>query len=90
MPPRRVAFRRGDAVFDKLIHRNSATCVTGLIRVDTGTHWAMFGQVVILLLIQVGGLGFMTIACLFFFAASPEDRSAGTHGSGAGAWQRQL
>lgn len=31
-------------------------------------HWAMFGQVVILLLIQVGGLGFMTIACLFFFA----------------------
>ena len=46
----------------------SATCVTGLIRVDTGTHWTMFGQVVILLLIQVGGLGFMTIACLFFFA----------------------
>ena len=46
----------------------SATCVTGHIRVDTGTHWTMFGQVVILLLIQVGGLGFMTIACVFFFA----------------------
>ena len=51
-----------------LFTATSATCVTGLIRVDTGTHWTMFGQVVILLLIQVGGLGFMTIACLFFFA----------------------
>lgn len=51
-----------------LFTATSATCVTGLIRVDTGTHWSMFGQVVILLLIQVGGLGFMTIACLFFFA----------------------
>lgn len=48
-----------------LFTATSATCVTGLIRVDTGTHWTMFGQVVILLLIQVGGLGFMTIACLF-------------------------
>ena len=51
-----------------LFTATSATCVTGLIRVDTGTHWTMFGQAVILLLIQVGGLGFMTIACLFFFA----------------------
>ena len=51
-----------------LFTATSATCVTGLIRVDTGTPWTMFGQVVILLLIQVGGLGFMTIACLFFFA----------------------
>lgn len=51
-----------------LFTATSATCVTGLICVDTGTHWTMFGQVVILLLIQVGGLGFMTIACLFFFA----------------------
>ena len=51
-----------------LFTATSATCVTGLIRVDTGTLLTMFGQVVILLLIQVGGLGFMTIACLFFFA----------------------
>ena len=51
-----------------LFTATSATCVTGLIRVDTGMHWSMFGQAVILLLIQVGGLGFMTIACLFFFA----------------------
>ena len=51
-----------------LFTATSATCVTGLIRVDTGLHWSGFGQAVILLLIQVGGLGFMTIACIFFFA----------------------
>ena len=65
-----AASRSGEATpfLTSLFTATSATCVTGLIRVDTGTHWAMFGQVVILLLIQIGGLGFMTIACLFFFA----------------------
>lgn len=43
----------------------SASCVTGLVLVDTVSHWSPFGQVVILLLIQIGGLGFMTIATLF-------------------------
>ncbi len=43
----------------------SATCVTGLITVDTATHWNTFGHTVILLLIQLGGLGFMTMAVLF-------------------------
>jgi len=43
----------------------SAVCVTGLVVVDTATHWTIFGQVIILLLIQVGGLGFMTMATLF-------------------------
>ena len=38
----------------------SATCVTGLVQVDTYTHWSLFGQMVILFLIQVGGIGFMT------------------------------
>lgn len=42
----------------------SATCVTGLVRFDTFSHWTMFGQLVILGLIQVGGIGFMTIAIL--------------------------
>lgn len=51
-----------------LFTASSATCVTGLSLVDTCTHWSGLGQVVILLLIQVGGLGFMTIASLFFFA----------------------
>ncbi len=44
-----------------LFTATSATCVTGLILVDTYTHWSTFGQIVILLLIQIGGLGFITI-----------------------------
>ena len=43
----------------------SATCVTGLTLVDTYTHWSVFGQVVILLLIQIGGLGIMSFAIFF-------------------------
>jgi len=43
-----------------LFTSTSAVCVTGLIVVDTGTHFSTFGQVVILLLIQMGGLGYMT------------------------------
>ena len=46
----------------------SCTCVTGLALVDTFTHWSGFGQGVMLLLIQIGGLGFMTIMMIFFFA----------------------
>ena len=48
----------------------SATCVTGLTLFDTYTYWTGFGQAVILILIQVGGLGFMTIASLFFLLAN--------------------
>lgn len=44
----------------------SATCVTGLVPYDTATHWSLFGQIVILLLIQIGGLGFMTIVSILF------------------------
>lgn len=43
-----------------LFTATSAVCVTGLVVVDTGTYWSPFGQAVVLLLIQVGGLGFMT------------------------------
>lgn len=43
----------------------SASCVTGLVLVDTSSHWSFFGQVVILLLIQIGGMGFMTIGVRF-------------------------
>ena len=49
-----------------LFTATSATCVTGLSLVDTYTQWSGFGQAVLLALIQVGGLGFMTIACVFF------------------------
>lgn len=44
-----------------LFTSTSATCVTGLILVDTFTHWSIFGQLVLLVLIQIGGLGFITI-----------------------------
>lgn len=47
-----------------LFTTTSAVCVTGLTVVDTGTYWSGFGQAVILLLIQVGGLGIMTAATL--------------------------
>ncbi|MBB6691965.1 Trk family potassium uptake protein [Cohnella xylanilytica] len=52
---------------DALFTATTATCVTGLVTVDTGTHYSTFGQIVILLLIQIGGLGFMTMATLFAF-----------------------
>ena len=44
-----------------LFTATSATCVTGLVVFDTFAHWTVFGQVVILILIQVGGLGFVTL-----------------------------
>lgn len=44
----------------------SAVCVTGLVPVDTATHWSGFGEAVILVLIQFGGFGFMTSAALLF------------------------
>lgn len=50
---------------DALFVATSAVCVTGLVPVDTATHWTEFGQVVILLLIQIGGLGVMSFATLF-------------------------
>lgn len=55
----------GSASFmDALFTTVSASCVTGLIVRDTYTHWSTFGQVVILLLIQIGGIGFMTVVYL--------------------------
>ncbi|PKN72031.1 MAG: potassium transporter Trk [Candidatus Cloacimonetes bacterium HGW-Cloacimonetes-3] len=50
---------------DALFTATSATCVTGLVVVDTGTYFTLFGQIVILLLIQIGGLGIMTISTAF-------------------------
>ncbi|WP_276511777.1 potassium transporter TrkG [Paramicrobacterium fandaimingii] len=53
----------GAAAFnDALFTAVSATCVTGLTVVDTATYWSPFGQVVIMLLIQIGGFGVMTFA----------------------------
>ena len=49
---------------DALFTATSAVCVTGLVVVDTGTYFSVFGQMVVLALIQVGGLGVMTVATL--------------------------
>ncbi|MCL6466257.1 MAG: TrkH family potassium uptake protein [candidate division WOR-3 bacterium] len=53
---------RGAPFVDALFTATSATCVTGLIVRDTGTYFTTFGQVIILVLIQLGGLGIMTFS----------------------------
>lgn len=52
---------------DALFLSTSATCVTGLAPLDIGTELTTFGQVVLLILIQVGGLGFMTLSTFFVY-----------------------
>ena len=52
----------GASFSDALFTATSAVCVTGLIVHDTATYWSMFGQSIILLLIQIGGMGVVTIA----------------------------
>lgn len=48
-------------LLDSIFTATSAVCVTGLVTIDTGTYWNTFGQIIILLLIEIGGLGFMSI-----------------------------
>ncbi len=58
------------AVFtDALFTATSAVCVTGLVVQDTATYWSVFGQTVILLLIQIGGMGVVTVAVAVFRAS---------------------
>lgn len=61
---------RGESLslFEAFFTATSASCVTGLVVVDTGTHFTFLGQLVLLVLIQLGGLGFMTLATLLFGA----------------------
>ena len=56
---------QGTPFIDALFTATSAVCVTGLIVVDTGTHYSSFGHTVIILLIQAGGLGIMAMSTLF-------------------------
>lgn len=62
-----IATRSGESIgfLDALFTATSAVCVTGLVVVDTATYWNGFGQVVIIGLIQIGGLGFMTATTMF-------------------------
>jgi trk system potassium uptake protein len=57
----------GISFLDALFTSTSAVCVTGLAVVDTGTHFTKFGQTIILILIQVGGLGILTFASYFSY-----------------------
>lgn len=65
-----IASRDGQSAgfLTALFTATSATCVTGLILVDTWTQWSGFGQIVLLCLIEIGGLGFMSVASLMVFA----------------------
>ena len=67
-----IASKTGEVTpfFTTLFTSTSATCVTGLILVDTGAHYSFFGQLIILGLIQVGGLGFMMIITMVFLASN--------------------
>lgn len=63
-----ISSRTGEVTnfLDSLFTSTSATCVTGLVVVDTFTHWSLFGQIVILCLIQIGGLGVVTITAMLY------------------------
>ena len=65
-----IASRDGQSAgfFTALFTATSSTCVTGLVLVDTAVQWSFFGQAVILCMIQLGGLGFMTVITLISFA----------------------
>jgi trk system potassium uptake protein TrkH len=54
---------------DCLFTSTSAVCVTGLVVYDTATHWTIFGQAVIIALIQIGGMGVITVAAVIAMAA---------------------
>lgn len=65
MLPAATANGRGASLMEAFFTSTSAVCVTGLVVVDTGTYFSLFGQLVILSLIQIGGLGFMSFATIF-------------------------
>lgn len=67
---------------DAFFTATSATCVTGLIIYDTFHHWTLFGQMIILTLIQIGGLGLVTFTTFFSVLARKR------WGSGVCTWLR--
>ena len=65
MLPAATVIGKQTSALGALFTSASATCVTGLIVYDTGTHFTMFGQSIILFLLQIGGLGIMTVSSAF-------------------------
>jgi len=59
-------------LINALFTATSAVCVTGLVVADTATTWTVFGQTVIIILIQIGGLGIMTAAYSFILSLEEE------------------
>lgn len=61
-----IATKTGESIgfINSLFTSASAVCVTGLVVVNTAEYWSLFGQIIIILLIQMGGLGFMTMATI--------------------------
>lgn len=61
-----IASQNGESIgfINALFTSASAVCVTGLVVVNTAAHWTLFGKIVILILIQMGGLGIMTMATI--------------------------
>ena len=80
MLPISAAGRVWTPFHEALFTSTSAVCVTGLVVQDTGSYWSAFGQSVILLLIQIGGLGVITAAVTFLMLSgkniSLKERSA--------------
>ena len=80
MLPIATASRTWTPFHEALFTSTSAVCVTGLVVQDTGSYWSAFGQTVILLLIQIGGLGVITAAVTFLMLSgrniSLKERSA--------------
>lgn len=62
-----ISTQNGESIgfLNALFTATSAVCVTGLVVVDTSTYWSFFGQLTIIMLIQIGGLGFMTVTTMF-------------------------
>ncbi|MCW5950870.1 MAG: TrkH family potassium uptake protein [Propionibacteriaceae bacterium] len=78
LPAATTAGRSAEFI-DAMFTAVSAVCITGLISVDTATFWSPFGQAVVLLLIQIGGFGIVTLATLLTLVAT-----------GRVSWQRSL
>lgn len=84
--PQGVSTRWLDAAFTAV----SAVCVTGLITLDTATHWSHFGKVVILVLIQVGGYGMVTLTTLLILLVRGRLQLRATLGAAAETHSSQL
>ncbi len=67
--PMASASGKSPGFLNALFTSTSAVCVTGLVVVDTGSFWSVFGKMIIIILIQIGGLGFMSLTTMFFVLA---------------------